>query len=106
MTLNSSVLPLTQIDTTLVDVRGYVSILKQASKIKSTTTRARVLYVIEVSYENANDTLFHERAIRPYEWAALFTGTMCSFSVDALNQDSLPGNAHAKRWLATRGIRG
>lgn len=105
MTLNSTVLPLSQIDTTLVDVRGYVSILTQAQKIKSPVTRARVLYVIEVSYENANDTVFDERDRDTSEWADMFHSTMCSFSVDAL-RGSTRGDDQAKLWLAKRGISG
>lgn len=112
MTLTAKVLPLSQIDTTLIDVRLYVKLLAQAAKIKSPATRQRVEYVIGVSYENANDTVIAEGACAPDEWARIFKGTAAGFSVDALytrtsdTSELGRANRNALKWFANRGIVG
>lgn len=112
MTLTAKVLPLSQLDTTLIDVRLYVNLLAQAAKIKSPGTRQRVEYVIGVAYENANDTVIAEGACAPDEWARIFKGTAAGFSVDALRsggstpKDLTRANRLALAWFHKRGIVG
>jgi len=104
MTLHINALPLTQIDTTLIDLSQYHAIVKEARRL-SVLVRERVMYVIGVAYENANDTIMDERQATPAEWPQLFKGTMASFSVDALDNRKR-ADAIAKRWFARRGIQG
>lgn len=104
MTLKAAVLPLSQIDTSLVNVSRYVSLLKQASKIKSQDTRERVQYVIDAAYENANDTCILEGESLSL-WDNIFLGTLGGVIVDEL-RGNYSGDGRAKLWFAVRGIQG
>jgi hypothetical protein len=112
MTLHAQVCPLSQIDQTLCDVRAYVNISREAARIVSFDTRAWVQYVINVAYENANDTVIAEGACAPDEWARIFLGTLAGFSVDALHRrtrDVSPegrAKSRALKWFHNRGIVG
>lgn len=100
MTLNTRVLPLTQVDTTLVDVRRYVRLLKEAKRIKTPGTRAAVLYVLECAYENANDTTMHEG--KPLtEWDNMFYG---SVGVMLCHHNPSRDEVRAGRWFIARGV--
>lgn len=103
MTLKSLVLPLDQLDHTLIDVRRYVSLMAQARRIKSPFTRVAVLYVIEVAYENANDTVFLEHAVAFTEWNDMFRGTLAMFLSD-YRSGSVKTDHYVQMWFAHRGI--
>lgn len=79
----------------------YVTLSKEAAKIRSRALRLSVESVIDAGWVNANDTIFLEK-VRPItDWDSLFVASMQS----ALSDRDREKNRHVDAWFEKRGIK-